>query len=250
MIARLHAPLAERIAEVASGSGPGFLVGVTGSQGSGKTTTARALARLLDARGLRAAILSLDDLYLPLADRRRLAAEVHPLFLTRGVPGTHDVDLGVAILEGLAAPGATLMPRFDKATDDRASAWDVHEGPFDVILFEGWCVGARPQAPGALIQPVNDLERERVVAVIVDGAQPGSGVANDWASVKTLDFGVPMIVAGGLDAHNVAAVIDDVNPWGVDVASGVEVSHGVKDPAKVASFVARARAALTQKGAQ
>jgi phosphoribosylanthranilate isomerase len=97
---------------------------------------------------------------------------------------------------------------------------------------------------------LNDLERERVVAVIVDGAQPGSGVANDWASVKTLDFGVPMIVAGGLDAHNVAAVIDDVNPWGVDVASGVEVSHGVKDPAKVASFVARARAALTQKGAQ
>ena len=161
MIARLHAPLAEQIAEVAAGSGPGFLVGVTGSQGSGKTTTARVLAGLLDARGLRAAILSLDDLYLPLADRCRLAAEVHPLFLTRGVPGTHDADLGVAILEGLAAPGATLMPRFDKATDDRASAWDVHEGPFDVILFEGWCVGARPQAPGALIQPVNDLERER-----------------------------------------------------------------------------------------
>ena len=97
---------------------------------------------------------------------------------------------------------------------------------------------------------LNDLERERVVAVIVDGAQPGPRDANDWASVKTLDFGVPMIVAGGLDAHNVAAVIDDVNPWGVDVASGVEVSHGVKDPAKVASFVARARAALTQKGAQ
>ena len=116
-------------------------------------------ASLLTADGLRAATLSLDDLYLPKAARRRLAAEVHPLLLTRGVPGTHDVELGLAVLEGLARPGRTLMPRFDKASDDRlpTDRWTPMDGPFDVILFEGWCVGARPQAQAALRRPVNDL---------------------------------------------------------------------------------------------
>ncbi len=161
MIGRLHAPLAERIAAKAAQQARPLSVGLTGSQGSGKTTAARVLVRLLAARGLSAAILSLDDLYLPLADRRRLAAAAHPLFLTRGVPGTHDVDLGVAILASLGRPGQTRVPRFDKASDDRADDWASLEGPFDVILFEGWCVGARPQAPEALVRPVNDLERER-----------------------------------------------------------------------------------------
>ena len=97
---------------------------------------------------------------------------------------------------------------------------------------------------------LNGPERDQVVAIIIDGAQPGSGVANDWDVVKSLDFNVPMIVAGGLNPENVAGVIADIHPWGVDVASGVEESHGIKDPAKVANFVLRARAALTQKGPQ
>ena len=97
---------------------------------------------------------------------------------------------------------------------------------------------------------LNDLEREQIVAVIVDGAQPGSGVANEWDAVSSLHFSVPTIIAGGLNPDNVADVVAAVRPWGVDVASGVEFRHGVKDPAKVASFVSRAREALTQEGAQ
>ena len=97
---------------------------------------------------------------------------------------------------------------------------------------------------------LHDLERRQCVAVILDGAQPGSGVSNDWDVVKTFEVDLPVIVAGGLTPENVAAVVADVRPWGVDVASGVELRHGVKEPAKVASFVSRARAALTQKGAQ
>jgi D-glycerate 3-kinase len=161
VIRRLYVPLAKRIVDTARGLRPGFRVGLCGPQGSGKTTGARVLERLLTAEGLRAATLSLDDLYLPKAARRRLAAEVHPLLLTRGVPGTHDVELGLAVLEGLARPGRTLMPRFDKASDDRlpTDRWTPMDGPFDVILFEGWCVGARPQAQAALRRPVNDLER-------------------------------------------------------------------------------------------
>ncbi len=162
VIQRLHIPLAERIAQAARAHGAGLRVGLCGPQGSGKTTSARVLERLLSADGLRTVILSLDDLYLPLAARRRLAAEVHPLLLTRGVPGTHEIPLGLDLLDALAKPGRTIMPRFDKASDDRLppERWTPLQGPFDVILFEGWCVGARPQAPAALRRSVNALERQ------------------------------------------------------------------------------------------
>jgi len=160
-IARLHAPLADRIAAVAMG--PAFVVGICGPQGSGKSTTVRVVAALLEARGLKTATLSLDDLYLPLADREALARDVHPLLRTRGVPGTHDVALGLAALDGLAGEGDTALPRFDKAADDRmpVQTWPVVAGPVDVVLLEGWCVGARPEPPQALAEPINALERER-----------------------------------------------------------------------------------------
>lgn len=152
------APLAEQIA--ARRTGPGFVVGICGPQGSGKSTLTAALAHLLEARGLKVAVLSIDDLYLTRAERRALAREVHPLLATRGVPGTHDVELGVAVLEALGRPGEVVLPRFDKAADDRAPGGTAVEGPVDVILFEGWCVGARPQGEADLAAPVNALERE------------------------------------------------------------------------------------------
>lgn len=160
-IEALHAPLAARIAAVAMG--PAFVVGICGPQGSGKSTTVAVVAALLEVRGLKVATLSLDDLYLPRADREALARDVHPLLRTRGVPGTHDVALGLAVLDGLAGEGETVLPRFDKACDDRApvDAWPVVAGPVDVVLFEGWCVGARPEPPQALAAPLNALERER-----------------------------------------------------------------------------------------
>ena len=110
---------------------------------------------------MRVAIVALDDLCLPRADRLRLAANVHPLFATRGPPGTHDPALGAEILRALRAGSGALLPRFDKGSDDRLprAAWTGLEGPFDLILFEGWCVGARPQPPAALAAPVNALER-------------------------------------------------------------------------------------------
>lgn len=159
-VERLHFPLAARIAAVAMG--PAFVVGICGPQGSGKTTTARVVARLLEAQGLTVATLSLDDLYLTRAEREALARDVHPLLRTRGAPGTHDVALGLSMLDGLAGEGATALPRFDKAADDRApvETWPVVEGPADIVLLEGWCLGARPEALEALARPVNALERE------------------------------------------------------------------------------------------
>ncbi len=141
-----------------------LVVGINGAQGAGKSTLAQSLqTQLADPHQLRAVIFSLDDLYLPRAERERLARQLHPLLLTRGVPGTHDVELGVRMLEGLKSlqRGAVLhCPRFIKAVDDRApeSEWGTVEGPVDVILFEGWCVGTPPQTEDELREPVNELE--------------------------------------------------------------------------------------------
>ncbi len=153
-------PLAARIAEAARGRG--FTVGICGTQASGKSTLTAVTGRLLQARGLSVAILSLDDLYLTRAERARLAAEVHPLFATRGVPGTHDVALGLEVLGALKGAGEVALPSFDKAADNRRppADWPHVQAPVDVILFEGWCVGARPQPREALAEPVNALERD------------------------------------------------------------------------------------------
>lgn len=138
-----------------------MIVGLCGAQGSGKSTVAAALDRALTAQGLAVATLSLDDLYLGRAARRALAATVHPLLATRGVPGTHDVGLGVELLTRLRERLPVRLPRFDKGRDEPvpAAEW-VDAGACDVVLFEGWCVGARPQAEAELVAPVNALERD------------------------------------------------------------------------------------------
>ena len=162
LAARLHQPLAARIAAWAAQAGSPLVVGICGPQGSGKSTLTALVARLLAARGLKVAALSIDDLYLTRAERAALARAVHPLLATRGVPGTHDPALGLAVLDALGRPGATALPRFDKAADDRAAetTWPRVEGPVDVVLLEGWCVGARPQPTAMLATPVHALERD------------------------------------------------------------------------------------------
>src|SRR5215469_7151246 len=101
MVDHIHRPVAERIAQARRAVGRPVVAGLCGSQGSGKSTMAAFLKALLEDQGLTAAVLSIDDLYLTLPERERLAAEVHPLLKTRGVPGTHDVGLGQALLDVL-----------------------------------------------------------------------------------------------------------------------------------------------------
>jgi D-glycerate 3-kinase len=131
------------------------VLGLSGAQGSGKSTLATALARHFDA-----AILSLDDLYLTRAERQALAATVHPLFATRGVPGTHDVALGLAAIDALARGEAAPLPRFDKAIDDRAATPAQAPAGTRLLIFEGWCLGARPEPEANLATPINALEAE------------------------------------------------------------------------------------------
>lgn len=149
-----------------SPDGGPLVVGVNGSQGSGKSTLCAYLCALLQARyGLRAVTLSLDDYYLTREQRGDLASSVNALLATRGVPGTHDIGLLHDTLDALQAADdrdRVAIPRFDKARDDRrpASHWDVVQGKPDLVLLEGWCLGARPQPAARLQPPVNQLERE------------------------------------------------------------------------------------------
>lgn len=151
--------VAHRVRAWMDGASAPLILGLCGSQGSGKSTLAAALRHGLEAQGRRVAILSLDDLYLNGAERARLARDIHPLFRTRGVPGTHDVARGIAILDALHAGEPTDLPRFDKARDEPAPGQEAVAPPIDLLVFEGWCMGARPQGERALEQPVNMLER-------------------------------------------------------------------------------------------
>jgi len=144
-----------------------LFLGINGAQGTGKSTLADFLQLVLEEdEGWHVAVLSIDDFYLTKAERRKLSEAVHPLLMTRGVPGTHDLRLLSTCIEQLRALGAerTLsLPRFDKAQDDRAAVetWPVVTGPINLIILEGWCVGSIPQASDALSQPANQLERDR-----------------------------------------------------------------------------------------
>ncbi len=157
-------PLAERAQVWRAELGRTALIGLCGAQGSGKTTIAAATVRLLEAAGLKAVALSLDDFYLGREARAWLAERVHPLLAVRGPPGTHDVALACAVLDELARAGAAVpLPAFDKATDEPRpkAAWRRIEGSLDVVILEGWCVGARPEPEARLKAPINALERDR-----------------------------------------------------------------------------------------
>ena len=79
--------------------------------------------------------------------------------------------------------------------------------------------------------------------MLFESAHSGSGEKADWEAAARIAATTQMILAGGLDTDNIAAAVRAVNPWGVDVSSGVEISRGTKDLEKIREFIARARAA-------
>jgi D-glycerate 3-kinase len=188
-------PLARALAERVAGTQGCQLIGFAGAQGTGKSTLAALVQVLLnDGFGLRCLVISLDDFYLTRAARRALAARVHPLLATRGVPGTHEVELLRDSLQRarVVRTGESLtLPRFSKADDDRSSETRSCEGPFELVLFEGWCVGARPQTPAELSTPINALERDEDPAGVFRGfvnAQLAQPYAALWAELDALAY--------------------------------------------------------------
>ncbi|MDO9641316.1 MAG: kinase [Brevundimonas sp.] len=134
------------------------LIAVVGAQGCGKTTLARAAAERFGA-----VQISIDDVYLTRAEREAMARDVHPLFLTRGPPGSHDLILLQRLIDALSAAGPddeTRIPDFDKRGDDRRPVgdWRVFPGRPSAILIDAWCLGVLPEDATALAEPVNALE--------------------------------------------------------------------------------------------
>ncbi|MGI0486701.1 glycerate kinase [Pantanalinema rosaneae CENA516] len=125
--------------------------GILGGQGTGKTTLGAVLTLILQQLGYTTLSLSLDDLYKTYRDRQQLQLQ-EPRLIWRGPPGTHDVELGIQVLDQLRQPvpgQPILIPRFDKSlhqgAGDRIAPEAVRD--VDIILFEGWFVRVRPIAP-------------------------------------------------------------------------------------------------------
>ena len=159
-------PLAQHLHSLRQDRSEPIVIGIHGAQGTGKSTLTEFLRELLTTHyRIPTASFSLDDLYLTRAEREQRAEDTHPLFITRGVPGTHDIDLGQQVIEQLKAAGPnteTPIPAFDKSRDDRRPQhqWPVFRGRAEVVLIEGWCMGAEPAASETeLMEPVNELEQ-------------------------------------------------------------------------------------------
>ncbi|MBD2523598.1 glycerate kinase [Nostoc sp. FACHB-133] len=123
-----------------------LIQGILGGQGTGKTTMSKVLSLILNQLGYQTLSLSLDDLYKTYSDRLVLTQQ-DPRLIWRGPPGTHDVDLGLDVLDRIRQSQSSVMvPRFDKSAykgaGDRTNS-EMVTG-IDIVLFEGWFVGVRP----------------------------------------------------------------------------------------------------------
>ncbi|MDB0048941.1 uridine kinase [Candidatus Pelagibacter sp.] len=141
-----------------------LIIGLAGGQGSGKTTISSILTLILKKYfKLNVFKVSIDDFYKTRKDRKSLSKNKHPLLMTRGVPGTHDVDLMLNFFKKIKDKNfkSLQIPTFNKAIDDRCqkSLWYKIKTKPDVVIFEGWCVGARPQLNSQLKKPINSLEK-------------------------------------------------------------------------------------------
>ena len=139
-------------------------MGFSGGQGSGKTTVVKILKIILKKFFKRKIhVSSIDDFYKTLKDRNKMSHTIHSLFKTRGVPGTHDINLIKKFFYFIKKKKfkKTKLPKFDKSIDDRLKKkywYNIKERP-EIIILEGWCVGAKPQSNSSIKKPINILEK-------------------------------------------------------------------------------------------
>ena len=161
---RFYLPISKMIKDEYEKKKKTRIIGLTGGQGTGKSTISIILKIILkEAYNLETVIFSIDDFYKTLNEREIMSKKISDLFLTRGVPGTHDTKMLFQCIKNLKTNNFKKMniPKFDKSIDNRLSKsnWlQVKKKP-NIVIFEGWCVGASAQKNKDLILPINKLEK-------------------------------------------------------------------------------------------
>ena len=156
-------PICFWIAKKAKNRKP-FIVGLSGGQGTGKTTISSIMSIILKKYfKLNIFKISIDDFYKTRKERFLLSKKIHNLLKTRGVPGTHDTSIILDFLNKVKHKNfkPLKLPKFNKAADDRFKKelwYSINKRP-DVIIFEGWCIGARPQKNYQLKKHINSVEK-------------------------------------------------------------------------------------------
>ena len=165
MIRSFLIPLCFWISKKADKKRP-YFVGLAGGQGTGKTTSSSLIKIILTKYfKLKVFKISIDDFYKTRKERVRLSKRVHPMLLTRGVPGTHDINMMLNFFKKAKSKKfkRLKLPTFNKAIDDRFNKkrwYDLKEKP-DVIIFEGWCVGAKAEKNNTLNKTINLMEKNK-----------------------------------------------------------------------------------------
>ena len=165
MIKSFLIPLCFWISKKASKKSP-YFVGLAGGQGTGKTTISSLIKIILTKYfKLKVFRISIDDFYKTRKERISLSKRVHPMLLTRGVPGTHDINMMLNFFKKVKSKKfkRLKLPTFNKAIDDRFAKkkwYDLKKRP-DVIIFEGWCVGAKSEKNINLKKTINSMEKAK-----------------------------------------------------------------------------------------
>ena len=162
---KFYLPLSEWIYSIYSKDFKTKIIGLSGGQGAGKSTITGIIKLILKKKyGLNVCVFSIDDFYKTKNERLRMSKKKHPLFITRGVPGTHDIKLLNQTIIKLKQKKfrTVLIPKFDKSKDDRyrKNKWQKIKTKPDIIIFEGWCVGTTHQNNNELKRPINLIEKK------------------------------------------------------------------------------------------
>ena len=161
---KIYIPMSFWIDNKYKKKGETLFLGFCGGQGSGKTTATRILKIILTKFFKRRIhVSSIDEFYKTSEDRIKMANEIHPLFKTRGVPGTHDINLVKNFFDIIKKKKfkKIKLPKFKKAADNRLKKkywYNIKQKP-EIVILEGWCVGARPQSSSLIKKPINILEK-------------------------------------------------------------------------------------------
>ena len=164
ILKKFYIPMSFWIERKYKKKGKTLFLGVSGGQGSGKTTVTGILKIILKKFFKRQIhVSSIDDFYKTLEERNKMSNKIHSLFKTRGVPGTHDINLVKKFFNFIKKEKfrKIKLPKFEKARDDRLKKkyWHSLKKKPEIVILEGWCVGAKPQSNSLIRKPINILEK-------------------------------------------------------------------------------------------